>query len=58
MNVDEAINKFQISTKTNMLVMINNKHSFFENLFFQSKLKQIGFHLNIPFLVIPSIQKQ
>jgi len=56
MNVDEAINKFQISTKTNMLAMINNKHSFFENLFFQSKLSQIGFHLNIPFLVIPSTQ--
>ncbi|WP_299124350.1 universal stress protein [uncultured Winogradskyella sp.] len=54
MNVDEAINEFQIKTKTNMLVMINNKHSFFENLFFQSKVKQIGFHLHIPFLVIPS----
>ena len=58
MNVDEAINKFQMRTKTNMLAMINNKHSFFENIFFQSKLKQIGFHLNIPFLVIPSTQKQ
>ncbi len=58
MNVEEAINKFQIKTKTNLLVMINNKHSFFENLFFQSKLKQLGFHLNIPFLVIPSNQKQ
>ena len=54
MNVDEAINKFQIRTKTNLLAMINNKHSFFENILFQSKIKQIGFHLNIPFLVIPT----
>ncbi len=53
-NVQEAINKFQIKHHINLLVMINNKHSFFENLFFKSTIKQIGFHLNIPFLVIPS----
>ena len=53
-NVVDAINDFQKKTNVNLLVMINNKHSFFENLFFQSKINQIGFHLNIPFLVIPS----
>ncbi len=58
MDVTEAINKFQTELKINLLVMINNKHSFFENIFFKSKLKQIGFHINIPFLVIPSNQKQ
>lgn len=54
MNVTEAINKFQIKAKVNLLAMINNKHSFFENLFFKSTLNQIGFHLKVPFLVIPS----
>jgi len=53
-NIDRAIDAFQIKTKTNLLVMINNKHSFFENLFFKSTINQIGIHLNIPFLVIPS----
>ncbi len=53
MDVTEAINEFQLKAKINLLVMINNKHSFFENLFFQSKLNQIGFHLNIPLLIIP-----
>ncbi|WP_452231640.1 universal stress protein [Lacinutrix sp. MEBiC02595] len=53
-NVQDAINEFQLKTKINLLVMINNKHSFFENLFFKSTINQIGFHLNIPFLVIPS----
>ncbi len=53
MDIKEAINKFQIKAKINLLVMINNKHSFFENLFFKSTIHQIGFHLNIPFLVIP-----
>ena len=57
-DIRDAINQFQIKAKINLLVMINNKHSFFENLFFQSKLNQIGFHLNIPFLVLPSNQKQ
>ena len=55
-NVIEAIDKFQLKTKINLLVLINNKHSFFENLFFKSMLKQIGFHLHVPLLVIPSQQ--
>lgn len=52
--VQEAIDNFQLKAKINLLVMINNKHSFFENLFFKNTINQIGFHLNIPFLVIPS----
>jgi len=52
--IPEAITMFQQKTRVNLLVMINNKHSFFENLFFKSTINQIGFHLNIPFLVIPS----
>ncbi len=53
-NIPEAITKFQLKARINLLVMINNKHSFFENIFFKSTINQIGFHLNIPFLVIPS----
>ena len=54
MNIIEAINEFQIKHKINLLVMLNNKHSFFENLFFKNTINQIGFNLNIPFLVIPA----
>ncbi|GAB4157529.1 MAG: universal stress protein [Winogradskyella sp.] len=53
-NIPEAITEFQIKTRINLLVMINNKHSFFENLFFKSNIKHIGFNLNVPFMVIPS----
>ena len=53
-NIAEAITEFQLKARINLLVMINNKHSFFENLFFKSTINQIGFHLNVPFLVIPS----
>lgn len=52
--VEEGITNFQSKTRVNMLVMINNKHSFFENLFFKNTINQIGFHLKIPFLVIPA----
>lgn len=52
--VEQGITNFQLKMPVNLLVMINNKHSFFENLFFKNAINQIGFHLNIPFLVIPS----
>ena len=52
--IPKAINDFQKSTYVQLLMMINNKHSFFENLFFKPVINQIGFHLTVPFLVIPS----
>lgn len=57
-HIPDAIHNFQLQNNFNLLVMINNKHSFFENLFFKPVINQIGFHLNIPFLVIPSKRKK
>ena len=54
MDITQAIDEFQVKYKINFLVMINNKHSFFENIFFKNTINQIGFHLNVPFLVIPT----
>ncbi|WP_242093565.1 universal stress protein [Aestuariivivens sediminicola] len=51
--VEEGISKFQLKTHINLLVMMKNRHSFFEKLFFKSTINHIGFHLNVPFLVIP-----
>lgn len=53
-NVTEVIANFGLKVPINLLVMLNNKHSFFDNLFFKSKINHIGFHLNVPFLVLPS----
>ena len=53
-NVIAAIEEFQIRSKTNLLAMIHNKHTFFEKLFFKSNVDQLGFHSKVPFLVIPS----
>lgn len=53
MELLHAIEKFQIKHKINLLVMIKNKHSFLENLFYKNTINNIVFHLTIPFLVIP-----
>ena len=48
-----AINDFQIKQKINLLVMVQNKHTFLERLFIEPVIKKIGFHVTVPFLVIP-----
>lgn len=55
--VVSAINSFQLKNKVNLLVMIQNKHMFLENLFLKSVIKQIGFHANVPFMVFPPLLK-
>ncbi len=53
-DIGVAISEFQSQSRIDFLAMLNNKHSFFENLFFGSKVKRIGLHLDTPFLVIPA----
>ncbi len=53
-DIQKAITEFQKENNIEMLSMINNKHSFFENLFFKPVIHKIGFHVKVPFLVAPS----
>lgn len=53
----EAINRFQVEKKINLLVMARNKHTFFERLFIEPIIKKIGFHVDIPFMIIPYVDK-
>lgn len=53
-SVPKAIDDFQKNNPVDLLVMVNNKHSFFENILFRPVVNEIGFHVKIPFLVIPS----
>ncbi|CAL2107700.1 Universal stress protein [Tenacibaculum sp. 190524A02b] len=52
--IPKAVDEFLIKTKADLLVMLNNKNSFFGNLFFKPIINKIGFDLKVPFLVIPS----
>lgn len=51
-----AIADFQLKKRMNLLVMIQNKHTFFERLFIEPVIKKIGFHITIPFMVIPAFE--
>lgn len=53
--VVEAINEFKSKKEMNLLVMIRNKHTFFERLFIEPVIKKIGFHIDIPFMVVPYV---
>ncbi len=48
-----AIEKFISEHQSDILVMVRNKHTFFERLFIEPVLKKIAFHTDIPFLVLP-----
>lgn len=50
-----AVNEFQLKTVINLLVMVQNKHTFLERLFIEPVIKKIGFHVTIPFMVIPQL---
>jgi nucleotide-binding universal stress UspA family protein len=50
-----AVNEFQVKTPINLLVMVQNKHTFLERLFIEPVIKKIGFHLTVPFMVIPQL---
>ncbi|KKL58101.1 hypothetical protein LCGC14_2228790, partial [marine sediment metagenome] len=51
--VISAINNFQMKKRMNLLAMVQNKHTFLERLFIEPTIKKIGFHVTIPFMVIP-----
>ncbi|MBT8255669.1 MAG: universal stress protein [Bacteroidia bacterium] len=52
-----AVEEFQIKHKINFMVMVQNQHTFFENLLFKPVINEIAYHTQVPFLVIPSKDK-
>ena len=53
----EVIKAFEIKNKINFLIMVHNKHSFFENLLFTAVINKMVYHTQVPFLVIPSEER-
>lgn len=49
-----AILQFEEDFDIDLLVMVNNKRSFFRNLLFSSPVNKIGFRTRNPFLVLPT----
>jgi nucleotide-binding universal stress UspA family protein len=42
---------------TDILVMVNSRHSFLENILFQSTIDELSLNLDIPFLVLQNIKR-
>jgi hypothetical protein len=56
-NVTKAINTFVIENPIDMLVMVNTRHSYLENILYQSTIEKIGLKIDIPFLVLQNLPR-
>lgn len=56
-NVTEMINNYIDKNSIDILVMVNNRHSYLENMLYQSTIEKIGLHINIPFLVLQNVAR-
>ncbi len=50
-----AITKYIVHKDIDMLVLVNSRHSFLEDMLSQSTIDKIGLHLKIPFLVMQNL---
>ncbi|MGB3149425.1 MAG: universal stress protein [Maribacter sp.] len=53
-----AVNQFQLKERINLLVMVQNKHTFMERLFIEPIIKKIGCHVTVPFLVLQPVKRK
>lgn len=49
----DAVLRYVEEHPVDLLVMMNRRHSFFERLLVRQNIDQIGFHVQIPFVVVP-----
>ena len=56
-HIINAIYKHITENNTDMLVMVNTRHSFLENILYQSTIDEISLNLNIPFLALQNIRR-
>lgn len=56
-HIINSIYKYVKEHHIDMLVMVNTRHSFLENLIFQSTIDEISLHLNIPFLALQNMKR-
>ncbi len=57
-NVMDAIQVILEKQDIDMLVMINTRHSFFENLLYTSTIERIGLQIKIPFLILQNLPRE
>jgi nucleotide-binding universal stress UspA family protein len=56
-DITTAINTYLIENPIDMLVMVNTRHSYLENILYQSTIEKIGLKIDIPFLVLQNLPR-
>ncbi len=57
-DLTKVINKTIIDNKPDMLVMVNQRHSYLENILYNSTIEKIGLEIKIPFLVLQNLYRK
>lgn len=52
-----AITKYIVHKSIDMLVIVNSRHSYLEDMLYQSTIDQLGLHVKIPFLVMQNLAR-
>lgn len=52
-----AITKYIVHKSIDMLVIVNSRHSYLEDMLFQSTIDKLGLHVKIPFLVMQNLAR-
>ncbi len=55
--ITTTINEAIMANSIDMLVMINHRHSYLENILYRSNIEKIGLDINIPFLVLQNLPR-
>ena len=56
-NITNAVYTYVKENKINMLVMVNTRHSFLENILFRSTIDEMSLFIDIPFLALQNIRR-
>ena len=56
-DITKVINDAAKNYDADMLVMINSRHSYLEDVLYTSKIEKIGLEINIPFLVLQNLPR-
>lgn len=56
-NIAEAIFAYTKEKEANLLVMVNTRHSFLEDVLFQSTVDKLSLNINMPFLVMQNVRR-
>lgn len=57
-DVTKTINEKLASDAVDMLVMVNQRHSYLENILYRSTIEKIGLEIKIPFLVLQNLYRK